>query len=119
MREDCIFCKIVTGTIPSAHLAETDFAIAIRDLHPQAKQHFLVIPKIHATHLDELSQQTRGEELLGQLVGFAAALARKQGLMPEGYRLVANTNPYGGQSVYHLHFHVLGGEPLAGQFGAG
>jgi histidine triad (HIT) family protein len=117
MGADCIFCKIIAGTIPSARLEETDFAIAIRDLHPQARAHFLVIPKLHTTHLDELSQQPNGTEMLGRLLSFAAALARKQGLMPDGYRVVANTNAHGGQSVYHLHFHVLGGQALAGSFG--
>ncbi len=117
MSHQCLFCRIVSGVIPAQKIHESEFAIAIRDISPQARDHFLVIPKDHFTHLDELSQAVRGEESLGRLLGFAAAVARLQGLMPGGYRVVANTNPNGGQSVYHLHFHVLGGEPLAGSFG--
>ena len=117
MASDCLFCKIVSGVIPSPRVAESDFAIAIRDIHPQAKEHFLVIPKVHSTHIDELSQSPDGQRNLGFLLDFATQVARQQGLMPGGYRVVANTNPNGGQSVYHLHFHVLGGESLSGRFG--
>lgn len=118
MAENCIFCKIVDGKIPAARIHEDQDLIVIKDISPQAKVHFLVLPKVHVAHLDELSQQSDGMTLMGKLLGKAAEVARESGLMPAGYRVVINTNPAGGQTVYHLHAHILGGENLAGSFGA-
>lgn len=117
MVDSCIFCKIIDGRIPSGRIHEDDELIIIKDINPQAKVHWLVIPKVHVAHLDELSLRPEGSAMLGRLLERAAYLARVQGLMPAGYRVVINTNPAGGQTVYHLHAHVLGGESLAGSFG--
>jgi histidine triad (HIT) family protein len=118
MTESCIFCKIVDGKIPSARIHEDQDLIVIKDINPQAKVHWLVIPKVHVAHLDELSKTPEGLTVMGKVLERAARLAREHGLMPAGYRVVFNTNPAGGQTVYHLHAHVLGGENLAGSFGA-
>ena len=107
MSDNCIFCKIVRGEIPSKSVAESDTAFAFRDLNPQAPTHVLVIPRAHVASLAEASDQ----KMLGELLAFAAQVARKEGL-EEGYRVVANTGPNGGQTVDHLHLHVLGGRRM-------
>lgn len=105
---DCIFCRIVRGEIPAARLGETAGAIAFRDLNPQAPVHFLVVPK---RHVPSLATADRGEEL-GELLLLAAEIARSLGVADGGYRTVINTGDDGGQTVHHLHAHVLGGRPL-------
>ncbi len=118
MGHDCIFCKIIKNEIPSERVYEDDFCICIRDLHPQAKVHLLVIPKVHVASLEEAfpAAGVGQEELLGKLMKAVTAIARKQALLPGGFRTVINTNHEGGQSVFHLHLHVLGGETLRGRF---
>jgi histidine triad (HIT) family protein len=111
---DCLFCKIVSGKIPSVNLYEDENCVCIRDIHPQAKTHLLVISKKHLASLDaafpdHLSGET---ELLGNLMKAVTQVARKQGLLPGGFRTVINTGPEGGQTVFHLHIHVLGGGRL-------
>ncbi|MGO8717943.1 MAG: histidine triad nucleotide-binding protein [Acidobacteriaceae bacterium] len=106
---DCLFCRIVAGEIPAKKLYEDDSSIAFADLHPQAPTHFLVIPK---QHMDSLAQATATDkELLGHLSWVAAELAAKQNLS-KGFRIVVNTGPEGGQTVDHLHLHVLGGRAM-------
>lgn len=107
MSDNCIFCKIVRGEIPSKSVGESETAMAFRDLNPQAPTHVLVIPKTHVASLADASDQ----KMLGDLLAFAAQVARKEGL-EEGYRVVANTGPNGGQTVDHLHLHVLGGRRM-------
>ena len=107
MSDNCIFCKIVRGEIQSKSVAESETAFAFRDLNPQAPTHVLVIPRTHVASLAEASDK----EMLGDLMAFAAQVARKEGL-EEGYRVVANTGPNGGQTVDHLHLHVLGGRRM-------
>ena len=107
---DCIFCKIVSGAVPSPKLHEDERFIAIRDIHPQAKTHLLVISKEHVASLDE-AFPVQGEsrsELVGRLVETGTRLAREFGLLPGGFRSVINTGHEGGQTVFHLHLHVLG-----------
>lgn len=114
---DCIFCKIVSGQIPSPRVYEDDSVIAIRDLHPQAKQHFLVIPKGHVVSLVDLFKDDgKGRSTVGDLFSAAIRLSEKEGLTKAGFRSVINTGVDGGQSVFHLHLHVLGGEKLKGTF---
>lgn len=114
---DCIFCKIIDGKIPSPRVMEDERAIVIRDVHPQAKQHYLIIPKIHTRSLAELfSSEKEGRDLVGSLFATANRLAMQEGLLPGGYRSVINTGEEGGQSVFHLHLHILGGEKLKGTF---
>jgi histidine triad (HIT) family protein len=106
---DCIFCRIVAGTIPATKVFEDDRALAFRDLHPVAPTHVLVIPKEHiasAAHAIESH-----EALLGHLMLVAAKVAQQEGLS-SGFRIVANTGTDGGQTVDHLHLHVLGGRAM-------
>jgi histidine triad (HIT) family protein len=106
---DCIFCKIVAGTIPAKRVYEDDRIIAFPDLNPQAPTHLLVIPREHLTSL--ASAAAEHTELLGQLLAAATEIARQQGL-GNGYRIVINTGPDGGQTVGHLHLHLLGGRAM-------
>jgi histidine triad (HIT) family protein len=108
--EECLFCRIVRGDLPAKVISESDEAIALQDVNPQAPVHFLVIPKAHVRHLTEAAADPG---LIGRLLAFAAQLATDEGIAGSGYRTVINTNMDGGQSVYHLHIHVLGGRALA------
>jgi histidine triad (HIT) family protein len=104
--DNCIFCKIAAGEIPSKKIYEDDEAIAFHDIRPHAPVHFLVIPKRHIASL--LDVQPGDEALLGRLLALAPKLAREQGL-GSGFKLAVNTGRDGGQEVWHLHLHVLGG----------
>ncbi|MCC6647114.1 MAG: histidine triad nucleotide-binding protein [Polyangiaceae bacterium] len=106
----CIFCRIAKHEIPARVVLEDDDVIAFHDLSPQAPVHALVIPKAHVVSLDELTPE-HGALHLSLLQG-ARRVARELGLTEGGYRVVANTGRDGGQSVFHLHLHVLGGRPL-------
>ena len=105
---DCIFCKVVAGEIPAAIVKRTDRLLAFRDINPQAPTHVLVIPTMHVASLERASDGA----LLGEMVLFARDLAREAGIADRGYRVVINTNPDGGQTVFHLHLHLLGGRSL-------
>jgi histidine triad (HIT) family protein len=104
--EDCLFCKIVRGEIPSNKLYEDDDLIAFHDIHPISKVHFLLVPKLHIDSLFECTSQY--QELLGRLLLMAPKLALEQGL-DKGFRTMINTGKGGGQEVFHLHLHVFGG----------
>ncbi len=104
---DCIFCKIAAGEIPSERVYEDEHVFAIRDIHPQAPTHVLVVPRAHIPSLWELEDR----DLAGRLLDVAAQVARGEGL-EAGWRLIANTREEGGQEVPHLHLHVLGGRPM-------
>jgi histidine triad (HIT) family protein len=106
---DCIFCKIASGLLGTEFLLETDQLVAFRDLHPAAPTHILVIPKRHIPSLADI--EADDGILLGEIMLAIKGLAQEQGL-GEGFRVVANTGPDGGQSVDHLHFHLLGGRSL-------
>jgi len=105
---DCLFCRIVAKEIPATIVAETDDALAFRDINPAAPVHVLVIPK---THHDSLAH-AEDEQLLGHLMAFAAKVAIQEGIRDDGYRTVINTGRNGGQTVDHLHIHVLGGRRM-------
>lgn len=107
MDSECIFCKIAAGDIPSKFVHEDDTCVAFDDLHPQAPTHILVIPKQHIASMDKAGRDHR--ELLGHLLLTAAEIARRKGFAEDGYRTVINTNSDGGQTVFHLHVHLLGG----------
>ena len=109
MPDDCLFCRIVAGEIPSARLHEDDLVIAIRDINPQAPTHVLVLPKAHIASAADLTDADGA--LLGRLFEVAATLARQEGL-GGGWRLVTNVGDDGGQTVDHLHVHLLGGRPM-------
>ena len=104
----CVFCKIAAGEIPATIVKRADGMMAFQDLNPQAPTHLLVIPTDHLASLNDV----RDPQLLGRLLGFARDLARDAGIAQRGYRVVVNTNPDGGQTVFHLHLHLLGGRPM-------
>jgi histidine triad (HIT) family protein len=107
---DDLFCKIVAGDIPATVVLETDRTLAFRDLNPQAPTHVLVIPKEHVTHAGELTADHG--ELLADLFATAAEVAEQEGVAEGGYRLVFNVGDDSGNSVPHLHLHLLGGRKL-------
>ena len=113
MADDCIFCRIIRGEIPSDTLHRDDRVIAIRDINPRAPTHVLVIPLEHVTYLDTFSDDT--EALLGRLMLVGRDVARSEGLIESGYRLAVNQGPDSGQMVPHLHLHVLGGRELGAE----
>jgi histidine triad (HIT) family protein len=108
MADDCLFCRIVRKEIPAKLVAEDEHCIAFRDINPQAPLHVLVIPREHVPSLDE----ARDPELLGRLSLMAADIARREGVAASGYRTVMNTNSAAGQTVLHVHLHLLGGRSL-------
>jgi histidine triad (HIT) family protein len=106
---ECIFCKIVAGQIPAKKVKEDEHMLAFHDIDPKAPTHILLIPKRHLASLAEAG--SRDHALLGHLLVKAAEVAREQGL-DRGYRVVISTGPDGGQTVDHLHVHVMGGRPM-------
>ena len=108
--KDCIFCKIAAGEIPSQKVYEDEQVLAFRDINPMAKVHILVIPKTHIDSVAEITQENA--PLVAHIFMVIAKIAREQGLT-EGFRVVSNCGPAAGQSVKHLHFHILGGQQLS------
>jgi len=110
--QDCIFCKIVRGEIPSRKVYEDDEIFAFHDINPAAPVHFMIIPKKHIASLADAQDEDR--DVLGRIMVMAGRLAREQG-STDGFRTVVNTGRVGRQDVYHLHVHILGGDkPLPG-----
>lgn len=110
MSQDCIFCRIARGELPSRKVYEDDEILAFHDIRPLAPVHFLIIPKVHVVNLYDADM--KHQAVLGRMLGMAGQLAREQGL-DDGFRTVINNGRIGGQEVYHLHLHVLGGpQPL-------
>lgn len=110
MNDECLFCRIAAGAADADLVAEGEGWVAVRDIDPQAPAHVLVLPRRHVESLDALEPADR--ELAGTLLLAAARVAREEGVAQEGYRVVANTNAAGGQTVPHLHLHVLGGRGM-------
>ncbi|MCG0238763.1 MAG: histidine triad nucleotide-binding protein [Firmicutes bacterium] len=108
--QDCIFCKIVRGELPSTKVYEDDLVLAFKDINPQAPVHVLVIPKAHYENVLELP--AHDGQLLSRLLSAIQQVARELGVAETGFRLVANTGPDSGQMVPHLHFHILGGRKM-------
>ncbi len=108
---ECIFCQIVKGSIPAKKIYEDEEVVAFDDINPQARVHVLVIPKRHLVSLDDTSDSDAN--VLGQLMIVCAKIARERGLAESGYRVVVNTGQEAGQTVFHLHFHVLGGRSFS------
>lgn len=106
----CLFCKIVAGDIPAKRLYEDDHCVVIRDINPMAPTHVLVLPRTHIPTMNDLLEQH--ETLGGHLLRVGAIIAKQEGVHEGGYRMVFNTNPDAGQTVFHVHLHVLGGRPL-------
>jgi histidine triad (HIT) family protein len=109
--ENCLFCKIVAGEIPANIVYQDDDVVAFRDINPQAPHHFLFIPTRHIASMTELAEEDG--LLLAHTYAVANTVARDAGLAESGYRFVTNVGPDAGQSVFHLHFHLLGGRKLA------
>ncbi len=107
---DCLFCKMISGDIQPDTVYENDDVLAFRDINPQAPLHVLVIPKRHISTLNDL--QPEDAELVGKLYLAAKLVAEREGLAERGYRTVVNCNAEAGQSVFHIHLHVLAGRPL-------
>lgn len=105
---DCIFCRIAAREIPSNIVYESDDCVAFRDVNPQAPVHILVVPRAHVGSLNE----TTDAALVGRLSIVAAELAKQEGIAESGYRTVINTNGDAGQTVFHIHLHLLGGRPM-------
>ena len=108
--QNCLFCSMITNEIPTDTVYRDDRAMVIRDINPQAPTHLLVIPVEHLDSLEEAGK--KDEQLLGHLLRVAARVANDEGLAESGYRTVINTGAGAGQSVFHLHVHVLGGRPM-------
>ncbi|HEY2867138.1 MAG TPA: histidine triad nucleotide-binding protein [Pyrinomonadaceae bacterium] len=104
---DCLFCKIVTGLIPASKVYEDEVCFAFNDISPQAPTHILIVPREHIDSLDKAAE--KDSSMLGHLVLKAAQIARDRGFADDGYRVVINTNADGGQTVFHVHVHLLGG----------
>lgn len=110
MSDNCLFCKIVSGDIPAAKVYEDDVCIAFNDITPQAPTHILIIPKEHVDSLDKVGEDHK--DSLGHIMLTAGEIAREKGFSEDGYRVVINTNGDGGQTVFHLHVHLLAGRPF-------
>jgi len=109
MSPTCLFCKIVRKEIPATIVAENEHCVAFRDINPQAPVHILVVPREHVDSLD----QARDAEAVGRVLLMAADIARAERISETGYRTVLNTNAGAGQTVFHLHAHVLGGRHMS------
>ena len=107
----CLFCKIINRDIPGSIVYEDDRVLAFNDINPQAPTHVLVVPKRHIASLNEL--QPGDDQILGELVRRAAAIAKERGISAGGFRTVFNTNSDAGQTVFHIHLHLLGGRSMA------
>jgi histidine triad (HIT) family protein len=107
---DCLFCKIIKREIPASIVYEDDRVLAFNDINPQAPTHVLVIPKRHIATLSDLGPDD--DAIVGEVVRRAAAIARERGIDAAGFRAVFNTNKEAGQTVFHIHLHVIGGRPM-------
>jgi len=109
---DCIFCKLANGEIPAQFIYEDEAVVAFHDLHPQAPVHVLIVPKVHVPDIDTLASHQDGERILGQVLHAIPKVADRLGIRQNGYRLINNCGPDAGQTIAHVHFHLLGGKVL-------
>ncbi|CFX99237.1 Histidine triad (HIT) protein [Syntrophomonas zehnderi OL-4] len=109
-KPDCLFCKIVQKELPAEVVYEDDQILAIKDIDPAAPVHLLLIPKMHIASLNEIHNEHL--ELMGRLQMIASQLAKELGIAEKGYRLVNNCGSWGGQAIFHLHYHLLGGKEM-------
>jgi len=107
---ECLFCKIINGEIPAAIVYKDDRIVAFNDVNPQGPTHILLVPRAHIGTLNDLSP--KDDAILGELVRRAAAIANERGIAAGGYRTVFNTNRDAGQTVFHIHLHLIGGRPM-------
>jgi histidine triad (HIT) family protein len=112
---ECIFCRIIKGDIPSTNVFRDDQVTAFRDIHPAAPTHILLVPN---RHIDSVTLMTgEDEQLVGHMIKVAGQLAVQEGIAEGGYRLIVNTGPHAGQTVFHIHLHLLGGAPMTHPMG--
>lgn len=109
---DCIFCKLAQGEIPATFIYEDEAVVAFHDLHPQAPVHVLIVPKTHVPDIDSLASHEAGEAILGQVLRAIPEVAERVGVRQSGYRLINNCGRDAGQTIDHVHFHLLGGKTL-------
>ena len=109
--KDCIFCNIVAGEVPAEKVYQDEWVVGFRDLNPQAPVHVLLIPRKHIATINDI--QIEDEVIVGRLISAAREIAAEEGLSKEGYRVVMNCNEAAGQSVFHIHLHLLGGRTMA------
>lgn len=114
MSENCLFCKIVKGEIPATKIHESEKVVGFVDIHPQAKKHYLFVHKNHTANINEMCADVQS---LGDVYQAIAEFTKKEQLDQSGFRVVTNLGKHAGQTVFHTHFHVVGGEPL-GHFGS-
>ncbi len=107
---DCLFCKIVAGEIPADIIHETETTVAFRDINPQAPTHVLIIPRKHIATINDIDDEDR--EIVGSLYTAARDIAAAEGIADEGYRVIMNCNEGAGQTVFHLHLHLIGGRQM-------
>lgn len=107
---DCIFCKIISGEIPSQKLHQDELATAFRDLHPVAPTHVLIVPNKHIASVNDVKPED--ETTLGHLYVVAKQIAAQEGITNKGYRIIINTGPHAGQEIHHIHLHLIGGQRL-------
>ena len=110
MNPDCHFCKIVSGDAPARIVFKDDLVTAFRDIHPVAPTHILVVPNKHIASVNEL--QEPDEALIGHIFSVVRDLARQEGIQADGYRVINNTGAHGGQTIFHMHFHLIGGQRM-------
>ena len=108
MSDDCLFCRLIRGEIPAKIVAQTPECVAFRDIDPQAPTHVVIVPRAHIPTLADVKDPL----LVGQMAKLATDVAKSEGVADSGYRVVVNTNANGGQTVYHLHMHMLGGRRM-------
>ena len=108
MSEDCLFCRLIRGEIPAKLVAQTPECVAFRDIDPQAPTHIVIVPRAHIPTLMDVKDPL----IMGQMTRLATDIAKSEGVAESGFRVVINTNANGGQTVYHLHMHLLGGRRM-------
>ena len=107
---DCLFCKIIAGQIPASIVYQDDRVVAFKDINPQAPTHVLVVPRRHIASLNDLTDED--DQIVGEVVRRAAAIAKTKGISESGFRTVFNTNREAGQTVFHIHLHLIGGRTM-------
>ena len=110
MTDSCVFCKIISGELPGTIVFRDEQATAFRDIHPAAPTHILIVPNKHIASVNVLEGED--EQLIGHLFSVAGQLAKREGIDQSGYRLITNTGPNAGQTVYHIHVHLIGGQMM-------
>jgi len=110
MNPDCVFCKIVAGNAPAKILYTDSQVTAFRDLHPVAPTHILIVPNKHIASVNAL--ESEDEPLVGHIISVARILAEREGIREGGYRIINNTGVHGGQTIFHMHFHLIGGQRM-------